>query len=890
MKYSVYIGRVGALAVALGIGAAVATSPGLALAQDGDAGSTAASTESSPANPTSTDTATTTTAGTDADTVAAQATDPPSVSAQTNQGDDTEGAAENYDVTDADHAADVTTVDPTDVAQPTTSPAAGDQSLTSGGESHHQNLQQTSDDGQQPTPTAASGVDADDSSGALQSSGGGTIDSAASAPAFKTAAVDESASDTALLTTQAPIQEAVADTAPNPIAALIALPFRIVNSVLAAVVGGPSAPAGENPLFLGLLAYVRRQFSTFTQTFSNQAPIITGAQVDENADGSFTITVRPTDASDPEGAPLSFSASDGAEGTVEKTGANTFTYTPGTAFDGDDTVTLTASDPGGLFGVNRKSATVDVDVVRANQDPTQPQNPQEPVQQDDGTVDATYQFDPAHVTDVTIAPGFEPKYYTAQETYDPETGEYSLHLTPTQAGQLRAALGLDTTDSVGLQVTTTEPQTVAPVMFRMAALAAPTPDYTVNLPDIPAGHFVVDPTPIVTSPDSADPSEAGPAGVYVTDRYVYVVNAQSLSGDESVVTIFGADPDKPDYLQKVGEVPVGHNALFGTIAGDRLYVTNVGTGSSDPSTLTVIDMDGADPTDEADDNTVLAPVELDSVGYFNPVASPDGTKIYLINQITGKVAVIDTDPSHTGTFDTVTDEFAAADPPVVVQNEDGTITQTAHIPLSGAFNADGSRFYVQRAGTSGTFGSTGVVDGPHYGGDVVVVDTTTNTVIGDPLATGYGGYVSSDGKYLYVPTLSVPDGFNPFVDSDLSNVAGSVDVVDIQNADNPAIAADLPVGNLPVNVAFSPDKSLAYVVDTGKGTVWVIDTVNQQVLDMNPATPDVVDGLVFDTTPSAQLGEANIVAASPDGTRLFVTNYADGTFTDITFVPGAVSA
>ncbi len=84
---------------------------------------------------------------------------------------------------------------------------------------------------------------------------------------------------------------------------------------------------------------------------------------------------------------------------------------------------------------------------------------------------------------------------------------------------LRAALGLDTTDSVGLQVTTAEaPQTVQMFAMRSAsfAAAAEAPDYVVNLPDIPAGRFVTG-TPIVTSPAAEDPADSYPAGTVVTD-------------------------------------------------------------------------------------------------------------------------------------------------------------------------------------------------------------------------------------------------------------------------------------------------------------------------------------------------------------------------------------
>ena len=151
---------------------------------------------------------------------------------------------------------------------------------------------------------------------------------------------------------------------------------------------------------------------------------------------------------------------------------------------------------------------------------------------EDGTAETELQFDAAKVESVSIAPGFEPKYWTVQETYNPDTGLYEATLTPTQAGQLRAALGLDTTDSYGLQVTTTETQTVQTFALRSASFAAlaEEPDYTVNLPEVPAGHFATR-DPIVTSPDAEDPTQTFPAGTVVTDRYAYVLNSNLSTGN-----------------------------------------------------------------------------------------------------------------------------------------------------------------------------------------------------------------------------------------------------------------------------------------------------------------------------------------------------------------------
>jgi YVTN family beta-propeller protein len=497
------------------------------------------------------------------------------------------------------------------------------------------------------------------------------------------------------------------------------------------------------------------------------------------------------------------------------------------------------------------------------------------------------QFDPAKVESVTVATGFEPKYWTVQETYDPVTGEYKAVLTPTQAGQLRAALGLDTTDTMGLQVTTTETQTVQTFALRSASFAAlaEEPDYTVNLPDVPAGHFVTG-APIVTSPTAEDPTQSHPAGTVVTDRYAYVLNSNltTNSSSPSTVSVIGADPDKADYLQVVDEIEVDGTALLLTQAGDRLYIAS-------NSSLQVIDTDGTDPISEADDNAVLAPIDLGAPGGIIPVASPDGTKLYVINQGSRKIYVVDTDPANTATYHTVLDEIVVADPPTVVDNGDGTRSISGQFPLSAAFNADGTRMYVVRDGQAYTQSTTtGAISDFTFSGEIVTIDTTTNEIVGTPLPLegDYGYFASSDGKYLYVPALTM-NGFDPTVDTDISQITGSVNVIDVQDPDNPVIVANLPTGTMPVNVAFSPDKSLAYVVDAGQGTVWVIDTVNQQVLDMDPATPGVVDGLVFDAEPSAALGQVfNVIASSPDGTRLFVTNYGKGTVIPLEFVQDVV--
>jgi DNA-binding beta-propeller fold protein YncE len=252
----------------------------------------------------------------------------------------------------------------------------------------------------------------------------------------------------------------------------------------------------------------------------------------------------------------------------------------------------------------------------------------------------------------------------------------------------------------------------------------------------------------------------------------------------------------------------------------------------------------------------------------------------------GRVAVTDVDPANTATYHTVVDSVDVADPPTVVDNGDGTLSVSGQFPLSGAFNADGTRLYLVRDTQAYTVDTaTNEISDFTFTGEIVTIDTATNDIVGTPLSLGnrYGYFASSDGRYLYVPTLDM-NGFVPNAGSDISPIIGSVTVIDLQNPDTPSFVAELPTGNLPVNVAFSPDKSLAYVVDAGEGVVWVIDTANQEVLDLDPVETGV-QGLVFEAEPTATLGQVfNVIAASPDGTRLFVTNFSKGTVVPLEFV------
>jgi hypothetical protein len=93
----------------------------------------------------------------------------------------------------------------------------------------------------------------------------------------------------------------------------------------------------------------------------NDPPVCTGASATTAQDTAVAITLP---ASDPDGDPLTFTASNGANGTVSVSG-NVATYTPAAGFTGPDTFSYTATDPAGAS----VTCTVSVTVNGGNEPP-----------------------------------------------------------------------------------------------------------------------------------------------------------------------------------------------------------------------------------------------------------------------------------------------------------------------------------------------------------------------------------------------------------------------------------------------------------------------------------------------------------------------------------------
>jgi YVTN family beta-propeller protein len=171
-------------------------------------------------------------------------------------------------------------------------------------------------------------------------------------------------------------------------------------------------------------------------------------------------------------------------------------------------------------------------------------------------------------------------------------------------------------------------------------------------------------------------------------------------------------------------------------------------------------------------------------------------------------------------------------------------------------------------------------------GSLTSIDTSTNRVVGSPIAVPKGAYgfaITPDGTRAYLavypddtvvmidlqarqtigPPIHVgeepeaiaisPDGNRAYV----SNHKGTVSVIDLST--NQVIGSPISVGGFPYNLAVTPDGSTLFVANQN-GSANPVDVATGQVGTPIPLGKDTTD-----------------LAISPDGARAYATNYEDGT-------------
>ncbi len=292
MDHARYVGRVGALAVALGVGAGIVWSPGVALADPSDsAGSTSSSADGAGVG--------------DSDTPGTSST-----------GDDASGPQPDREPADEDESGDrkslsvITTRSVAGVGRPQATGSA-------------------------PRTSRVTKKDADDAAALAPARAGGASAMTAPDPQDIPAAATPPEAAPAAPTVRT-VTTIDSGPGPRPLQVLLAAPVRVFDSIVSALLG-PAGPRTPAPTRLwALLAWTRQELH---RTFFNRAPRLAAAPVDvEQVDDVITGTIVGTD---PDGDPLTFSVTPvtAQGGTVTVDGTGTFTYVAPAGWNGTDPLT-----------------------------------------------------------------------------------------------------------------------------------------------------------------------------------------------------------------------------------------------------------------------------------------------------------------------------------------------------------------------------------------------------------------------------------------------------------------------------------------------------------------------------------------------------------------------
>ncbi|TQC42589.1 hypothetical protein EEB14_48030 [Rhodococcus sp. WS4] len=350
------------------------------------------------------------------------------------------------------------------------------------------------------------------------------------------------------------------------------------------------------------------------------------------------------------------------------------------------------------------------------------------------------------------------------------------------------------------------------------------------------GGFTYTPTQVARQVAALDPSAD-------YDSFTVTVT----SGQSSTPVIVRV-PVSAARMQVAQSTTVGSNPSGAVFAGTRTYVANQGSKS-----VSVLDAG----------NAVVGSVPV-GTSPTGVAANPAGTRVYVTNSGSGNVSVINTATNTVvATVKTGTTPNAVAVNPAgtrayvtnsgsgnvsVINTATNTVVATIGVgtaPNAVAVNPAGTRVYVTNSGS----------------GNVSVINTATNTV------------VATIGVGTTPNAVAVnPTGTRVYVTNSGSNTVSVIDT-----ATN-SVVGTVAVGSRPTSVRVTPDGSAAYVV-SDPDTLTVIDT----------RTNTVVSTLSID---SAAESGAHSIALSADGSRMLITDAADGRVRALTlaFVNSAPTA
>lgn len=787
MGYAQYIGRVGALAVALGVGAAVATGQGPGLARADEPDSTSSSVGDSPPDtasepvtaaapspePTPSDIAN----GTPPDQPAAT---PPAMNYSNSGAPDTS-------TNDTGQHTDATTPStPEPAPPPDVEPTA---SLTP---------PQTSDNAQRsdeplPVPPPAEPVAENppggDDSDHVSPSAATTLDETAVAVTSYSRLDSQRArpEESRALTAAAAPAPSLTPAPSDPVAGLLALPGRLVDvttTFVAALLApflapGPAAPV-QPPVLWAVLAWVRREVG---RAFFNTSPgaVADGVTTSEDTDVDIDVLANDTDADDPHGTLAVVGYTQAAHGDVVLNGDGSFTYTPDADYSGADSFTYSVSDEAsaphvhGLLGLlfgggHSQTGTVTVTVTPVDDAPTA--NPDTYTTAEDNAViiDAlSNDTDPDDdVLDRTLVTG--PRYGTLAEINDgPDAGAWTYTPNADFNGvdtfTYRAFDGTTLSDAVTVTVDVT-PVNDAPTAVNDTYGATEDTTLTVSGAGVLGNDTDVD-SDALTAHLVTGPAN-GTLDLHADGSFTYTPTPNSTDAATFTYrtydgTTYGNTASVTIAVTAVADPPVAIDDTFRT-AEDTALSGNVLANDRDVDTVTLtarLLVDAAQGT---------AVVNADGSFTYTPAANVYGPDrfTYVVSDGTSEAF---------GTVDVIV--TAVNDAPTAV--DDG---------------------YSATEGTSLTVGGTGVL-----GNDTDVdLDALTAHLVAGP-ATGTLD-LNADGSFTYAPagTGTVTFTYRTYDGTAYSNTATVT--ITVETANNPPVAS-------PDSYATLEDSVLSVVVPNG---------------------------------------------------------------------------
>ena len=319
-----------------------------------------------------------------------------------------------------------------------------------------------------------------------------------------------------------------------------------------------------------------------------------------------------------------------------------------------------------------------------------------------------------------------------------------------------------------------------------------------------------------------------------------------------VVILVALSGTVPRLASAASSIPVGAVPFSSTLVGTNLYVSNSGG-----STVTVIDTTsntvtasitvGTGPdssvlvggrylyVNNSRDNTVSVLDTTTNTIVGSPITVGQGpwsstlvgTNLYVNNRNANSISIIDVNPSDSGTYNTVTGTVSLASSPY-----SSTLVGGRYLYLSNSNDNTvsvldtttntivGSPIAVGNGPWSSTLVGTNLYVNNSSDGTLSIIDTTTNTVVGSPFYLGHMGSWSSTlvGTNLYVN----------------NNHDGTISIFD--TTDN-TVTGTISTAGVPVSSTLVGGRYL-YVNEVGSGRSFipVFDTTTNTLVPVPPPT------------------------------------------------------